>query len=129
MPARSASRCTSRVVGVEEDGALGLVEVVVVLHRRGLEHPVGVVEDQADVAQPADAGLGAHGRDADLDARVAEGALLGLAGLVVEVDLLVRAARDAHAPAAALVLVDEDDAVLGALVDRAARAATPRRRG
>ncbi len=37
----------------------------------------------------------------------------------VVIDLLVRAAGDAHAPAAALVLVDENDAVLLALVDRA----------
>ena len=57
-----------------------------------------------------------------LDPRVAERALLGLAGLPVEVDLLVRAAADAHAPAAALLLVDEDDAVLLALVHRARRA-------
>ena len=94
----------------------------------GLEHPVGVVEHQADVAQPADAGLRADRRQADLDAREAERALLGLAGAVVEVDLLVRAAGDAHPPAAAAVLVDEHDAVLGALVDRAARAGRGARR-
>ena len=41
---------------------------------------------------------------------------------MVEVDLLVRAAGDALAPAAAAVLVDQHDAVLGALVDRARRA-------
>ena len=40
----------------------------------------------------------------------------------VEIDLLVGAARHAHAPAAALVLVDQDDAVLLALVDGAGRA-------
>ncbi len=40
----------------------------------------------------------------------------------VVIDLLVGAAGDAHAPAAALVLVDQDDAVLLALVDRARRA-------
>src|SRR6185503_15657427 len=44
--------------------------------------------------------------------------LLGLAAFPVVVDLLVRAARDAHAPAAALVLVDQHDAVFLALVDR-----------
>ena len=114
--------------GSRKTPSLGLVEVGVVGRRRRLEHLVGVVEHQADVAQPADARLGAHGRDADLDARVAEGALLGLAGLVVEVDLLVRAAGDAHAPASAPVLVDEDDAVLRALVDRAARARCRARR-
>jgi hypothetical protein len=50
------------------------------------------------------------------------GALLGLAGPVVEVDLLVRAAAHALPPAAAAVLVDEHDAVLGPLVDGAGRA-------
>ncbi len=64
----------------------------------------------------------AHRRLAGLDARVAEDALLGLAALPVVVDLLVRAAADAHAPAAALVLVDQHDAVFLALVDAAARA-------
>jgi hypothetical protein len=39
-----------------------------------------------------------------------------------------RAARDAHAPAAALVLVDQDDAVLLALVDGAGRAGRDTRR-
>ena len=116
------------VVRVEEDVALGLVEPLVVGGRGGLEHLVGVVEHQADVAQPADAGLGADGGQADLDPREAEGALLGLAGAVVEVDLLVGAAGDAHPPAAALVLVDQDDAVLLALVDRAARARRGARR-
>ena len=111
-----------RVVRVEEDPPLRLVQVVVVRRGGGLQHPVGVVEHQADVAQPADAGLRADGRDADLDAREAERALLGLAGAVVEVDLLVRAAGHAHPPAAAAVLVDQDDAVLGALVDRPGRA-------
>ena len=118
----------ARVVRVEEDAELRRVEVLVVLDRRRLEHRVGVVEHHADVAQPADAGLRAHGRDADLDARIAERALLGLAGLVVEVDLLVRAAGDALPPAAALVLVDQHDAVLAALVDRAGRARRRTRR-
>jgi hypothetical protein len=44
-----------------------------------------------------------------------------LAGFPVVIDLLVGAARDAHAPAAALFLIDQDDAVLLALVDRARR--------
>jgi len=41
---------------------------------------------------------------------------------VIEVDLLVRAAADAHPPTPALVLVDQDDAILAALVDGAAGA-------
>src|SRR5699024_2725294 len=110
------------VVGVQDDVALGAVELLLVLGRGRLGDPVGVVQHQPDVAQAAHAGLRAHRGLALLDARVAEGALLGLAGAVVEVDLLVRAAGDAHAPAAAGVLVHQDDAVLLALVDRAGRA-------
>src|SRR5690606_31718858 len=72
--------------------------------------------------QPPYAGLRAHGRDTDLDAGETEGALLCLPGLVIEVHLLVRAAGDALPPAAAAILVDQDDAVLAALVDRAGRA-------
>ena len=118
-----------RVVRVEEDVELRLVQVLVVLDAgRGLD-AVGVVQQHAEVADAADAGLAAHRRLAGLDARVAEDALLGLAALPVVVDLLVRAARHAHAPAAALVLVDQHDAVFLALVDGARRAAMPRRPG
>lgn len=53
---------------------------------------------------------------------VAECALLGLAGLVVVVDLLVRAPGHALAPPAAPVLVHEHDPVLGPFVDGAGRA-------
>ncbi|MNO89224.1 hypothetical protein D3C76_807020 [compost metagenome] len=89
---------------------------------------VGIVEQHAEVADAAHAGFRADGRLAGLDARIAEDALLGFAALPVEVDLLVRAAGDAHPPAAALVLVDQDDAVLFALVDRPARAGRHARR-
>ncbi len=102
---------------------MGLVETRLVGFRRRLEHLVGVVEHESDVAKPPDTRLRAHGRDADLDAREAERALLGLARAVVEVDLLVGTAGDALTPAATCVLIDEDDAVLLALVDRPARAA------
>src|SRR5262249_1769109 len=80
-------------------------------------------EDGAEVADPSDARLGADGRLARFEARVAEGALLGLAGRPVEVHLLVGTAGDAEAPAATRLLVDEHDPVLLALVHRAGGAA------
>ena len=108
-----------RIVRIEEDVELRLVEVLLVLDARRLLDAVGVVEHDAEIADAADAGLRAHRRLAGLDARIAEDALLGFAARPVVIDLLVGAARDAHAPAAALVLVDQDDAVLLALVDGA----------
>ena len=48
--------------------------------------------------------------------------VLRLSARPVVIDLLVRAAGHAHAPAAALVLIDQNDAVFLALVDRAGRA-------
>src|SRR5690606_20277070 len=89
---------------------------------------VGVIQQHAQVADATHAGFRADGRHAGLDAREAEDALLGFSALPVVIDLLVRAAADAHAPAAALLLVDEDDAVLLALVDGAARAGGRARR-
>src|SRR3546814_10534962 len=65
------------------------------------------------------AGLAAHRRLARFDARIAEDALFRFAGFPVVIDLLVRAARHAHAPAAAGFLIDQDDAIFLALVDRA----------
>ena len=108
-----------RVVRVEQDLALGAVQVTLVLLGCGPGDAVRVVEQHAHVAQAAHAGLRADGRLADLEARVAQRALLGLARVVVEVDLLVGAGRHAHTPAAALILVDQDDAVLSALIHRA----------
>src|SRR3546814_16417769 len=90
--------------------------------RRVLLRSVGVIEQHAEVADAPDAGFRADRRLAGLDARVAEGALLRFPGLPVVIDLLVRTARDAHPPAAAFLLIDQDDAVFLALVDGARRA-------
>jgi hypothetical protein len=120
-------RSNGRVVRVQEKVELRLVEILRVDARGGLD-AIGVIEQDAEVADAADAGLRAYGGQARLYARIAEDALLGLAGAPVVVDLLVRAPRHAHAPAAALVLVDEDDPVLLALVDRARRARRDARR-
>ena len=117
-----------RIERVEEDFQLLLVELMLA---RGAGHffdAVGVVQQHAQVANPANTGLGAHGGHTGFDPRVAENALLGFAGFPVEVDLLVRAAGDTHPPATALVLVDQDDAVFLTLVDGTARAAGNTRR-
>ena len=110
-----------RIIRIEENAELGLVEVLLIGNARGLLDAVGVIEHDAEIADAADAGFRANGRLAGLDARIAEDALLGLSARPVVVDLLVGAARYAHAPAAALVLVDEHDAIFLALVDRSRR--------
>src|SRR5690606_37201603 len=90
-----------------------------VLDRGRLLDAVGVIQEHAEIADAADAGLRTHGRLADFDTREAEDALLRLTRRPVVIDLLVGAARDAHAPAATALLVDQNDAVLFALVDGA----------
>src|SRR5699024_8682463 len=77
--------------------------------------------DNTYVAQPPDAGFRRHSRLANFQARVAQGTFFSFAGLVVEVNLLIRTAGNTHAPAAALVLVYKDDAVFSALVHRTRR--------
>src|SRR5699024_7747474 len=110
-----------RIVRVQEDVELGLVEILLVGRVGRLLDAIGVIQHDPEIANPPNAGLRTDRRLANLDARIAEGALFGLARLPVVVDLLVRAAGYAHAPAAALVLVDQDNAVFLALVDRAGR--------
>ena len=119
IPSRRACSRTSGSCGSRKTSSCASSRSCSSGHRGGGLDAVGVVEHDAEVADAPDAGLRADRRQAGLDARVAERALLGLAGLPVEVDLLVGAAADAHAPAAALLLVDEHDAVLLALVHRA----------
>src|SRR3546814_1993290 len=80
------------------------------------------ISDWSSDVCSSDLGFRTHRRFAHLDPRVAEDAFLRLAALPVVVDLLVRTGRHAHAPAAALVLVDQPDAVFFALVDRPRRA-------
>src|SRR6516164_4937860 len=107
-----------RVVRIEEDAKLSLVQVLLPGGARCLLDAVGVVEHDAEIADATHAGFRAHRRLARLDARVAEDALLGFAARPVVIDLLVWAAGHAHTPPAALVLVDQDDAVFVALVNR-----------
>ena len=109
-------------MGVEEDAALRFVQILLVAGAGQGFDLVGVIQHDAVVADAADAGFGTHRRHAGLDARVAGDALLCLAGFPVVVDLLVRACAHAETPAAALVLVDQDDAVFFALVERTGRA-------
>ena len=118
MPSASARRRTSGSAGSRKRPRWASSRSCSSVHRCGGFDAVGVVQEQSEVADATDAGLRADGGLSGLDAGVAERAFLGLAGLVVEVHLLVGAAADAEAPAPALVLVDEDDAVLLALVHR-----------
>jgi hypothetical protein len=109
------------VEGIEDHRPLGLDQLGVGAGGGG-DQRVGVVEQHAEVADPAHAGVEAGRSKARLEARIAEDALLRLCrGPVVE-HLLVGAGGDAHPPRAALVLRHQHRAVLTALVDGAGRA-------
>ena len=94
----------------------------------GFLDAVCVVKQHTQIADAADTGLRTHGGLSGFDARVAENAFFRLAAFPVVVNFLVRTAADTHPPAAALVLVDQHNAVFLALVDRARRAARHARR-
>ncbi len=98
------------------------------LGARRLFDGVRVIQQHAEVADAAYAGFGADRRHPRFDTRIAEDALLGLPALPVEVDFFVRAACDAHTPAAAFVLVNQHDAVFFTFVNCAARAGRHARR-
>ena len=83
---------------------------------------IRVIQQHAQIANTPDAGLRTDGWLAGLNAWVAEDAFLRLSAFPVEVDFLVRATADAHAPATAFVLVNQHNAVFFTLVDGTARA-------
>src|SRR5262245_5321318 len=100
---------------------LGLLEAHAL---QGLHALLGLGDQlvpEAELNRLGRAGLGARGAEAVVDPIVAEGALLGGPGLLVEAHDSKRARRDAVPAAVADVLVDVDGAVLGP-VDRAVRA-------
>ena len=83
---------------------------------------VGVIQQDAEIADAPDAGFGAHRWLPGLNARIAEDAFFRLTALPVKVDFFIWTAADAHPPAAAFVLVYQHDAIFLTLVDGAARA-------
>src|ERR687888_2084958 len=108
-----------RIMGIQKDPHLGLVERLLIGDGGCLTDAIGIVEDDAVEADPAHAGLRADCGQPRFPARITGGALLGLTRFPVVEYLLVGTARYAHAPAPALVLVDKHDPVLFALVHRA----------
>ena len=68
------------IIGIQDQIALSVVEFLLILHGSSLSHAIGVVEDNTQVAQTANAGLRADRRLANLNTRVAQRALLSLTG-------------------------------------------------
>ncbi len=107
------------VLRVERQGELADLDDVV---ERVVLARLAAGGQKAVQADLADAGLDAQGDLALLDPRVAADALFADPRDDVEEDLLVGTGADALLVAAAALLVDQDDAVLVAFVDRLARA-------
>src|SRR5699024_6339892 len=105
-----------RIIRVQQDGLLSFEWALLIWSGCGFRNAVGVVEDNAQVAQTSHAGFRTNGGLANLEAWVAQRTFFGLAGLVVEVDLLIRTTGYAHAPTTTLILVHQDDAIFSALV-------------
>ena len=107
------------IVRVQEDVELRLVQVASrSTLAASLDAIGGVVQQHAQITDAAHTGLRCRPWAGRLDARVAEDALRPCPTSSCSRSSC-RAATDAHAPAAALVLVNQHDAVFLALVDQA----------
>src|SRR3546814_12243115 len=85
-----------RISGIKEDIKLRLIQILDVFGRCRFIDAVGLIENNAKVADAAEAGLAEHRRLARFDARIAADALLPLSGFPVLIDLLGGASRDAQ---------------------------------
>ena len=120
-PVRSGGRDDLRIKRILDDVPLRHHQLVLRCLSRLLDG-ICVVKHQTDITDASHARVEARRRLAALKARIAQDALLGLAGRPVEIGLLVGATRNAHAPRTASLLTDQHHAILAALVDRALRA-------
>ena len=107
------------VVRVQEQIQLRLIQILRIRRIGRFLNAVGVIQQHAEIADAADAGFRTYRRLAGFDPREAEDAFLRLAARPVVVNLLVRAAGHAHPPAPAFVLIDQHNAVLFPLINRA----------
>ncbi len=107
-----------RVVRIKKDVHLRFIQVLLVLDRSGGFNLVRVIEHQPKIPNATNAGFRADRRQAGLNARKAERALLRLVRLPIEVHFLVRAAGYAKPPRPAGILVNQHDSVLFPLVHR-----------
>src|SRR5262249_13783215 len=112
-------RDDGRIMGIEEDAELSGIQLALVGDARCDLDAVGVIEQDAKVADATNTGLRADRWLAGFDAGITEDAFLGLARLPIVIDLLVGTAGNAHAPTAAFLLINENDSILFALVDGA----------
>ena len=80
---------------------------------------VSIIEQHAHVTDAPNAGMCTGGCLSGFHAREAQDALFGFTRVPVVVNFLVRAGGHAHAPGTAIVLIDQHDAVFGALVNGA----------
>src|SRR6516165_558690 len=119
---RASPRSDFRIVGIKKKRELRLVEVLRILHARCVFDPIRIVKQHTQIANASDTGFGTDCWLPGFDARIAEDALLRLPGSPVVIDFLVWTSGDTHPPTTTLVLVDEDNAVLLTLVNRAGRA-------
>ena len=84
-------RNNCRIVGIEEEVQLRLIEICLVGNTGGLKDPIRIIEKNTKISDAANTGLRADRRLSHLDTWIAKSALLGFAALPVVIHLLVRA--------------------------------------
>ncbi len=96
---------------------MGLIQIFFRRNRSCRFDAIRVIQQHAKIADTTDAGFRANGRLTHFNARVAEDTFFRLAAFPVVINLFIRTRRDAHAPAATLVLINQHNAVFLAFVD------------
>jgi hypothetical protein len=76
-----------------------------------------MVEDDSHITDLADAGISTKAGHTRLDSGIAKDAFLRSAGIPIEIDLLIGAARDTISPSPALLLVNQNNSVFISLIE------------
>src|SRR5699024_7393256 len=81
-----------------------------------LGYTICVIQNHTQIANPTNTALGAHSGQTTFDPRIAKNAFFRLSCGPVVIDLLIRTARNAHAPTTTFFLVNQDHPILFALI-------------
>ena len=106
-----------RIVWIQKDIQLSLVQIVFVFGACSFSNTVCIVQNNAQISNTAHTGFRANRRLSSFNSGITKNTFFCFTRLPVVIYFFIRAATDTHTPATALVLINENNAVVFALVN------------
>lgn len=110
-----------RIVRIEEDVEMLMIEIMLVGSGRGLRNEVGIIENKEKIEDEEKKGLREESRMEDLDERIEEDEIIGIEGDKVVVNIIVGEEGKENEKEEEFLMIDKEDEVILEIVDRKGR--------